>query len=66
MTEVSNKHNYVECNLLLLTADQREVYDCCCSMIDSDEGSILFLDAPGGTGKTFFNRPNFSKASIRR
>ena len=44
---------YVECNLPLLTTDQREVYDCFCSMIDSDEGGILFLDTPGGTGKTF-------------
>ena len=44
---------YVEHNLPLLTTDQREVYDCFCSMIDGDEGSMLFLDAPGGTGKTF-------------
>ena len=44
---------YVDCNLPLLTTDQREVYDCFCSMIDSDEGGMLFLDAPGGTGKTF-------------
>ena len=44
---------YVECNLPLLTTDQREVYDCFCSMIDGDEGGMLFLDAPGGTGKTF-------------
>ena len=44
---------YVEHNLPMLTADQREVYDCFCSMIDGDEGGMLFLDAPGGTGKTF-------------
>ena len=44
---------YVEHNVLLLTADQRDVYDCFCSMIDSNEGGMLFLDAPGGTGKTF-------------
>ena len=37
----------------MLTADQREVYDCFCSMIDSNEGGMLFLDAPGGTDKTF-------------
>ena len=37
----------------LLTADQREVYDTFCSMIESSEGGMLFLDAPGGTGKTF-------------
>ena len=44
---------FVEQNLPLLTADQRQVYDCFCSMIDGDEGGMLFLDAPGGTGKTF-------------
>ena len=53
MTYVSSAHNYVELNLPLLTSDQCEVYDCFCSMIDGDEGGILFLDAPGGTGKTF-------------
>ena len=47
------QRTYVELNLPLLTSDQREVYDCFCSMIDGDEGGILFLDAPGGTGKTF-------------
>ena len=44
---------FVEQNAPLLTADQRQVYDCFCSMIDGDEGGMLFLDAPGGTGKTF-------------
>ena len=44
---------YVEHNAALLTADQCDVYDCFCSMIDRNEGGVLFLDAPGGTGKTF-------------
>ena len=44
---------YVEHNVPMLTADQQEVYDCFCSMIDSNEGGMLFLDAPGGTSKTF-------------
>ena len=44
---------FVEQNVPLLTVDQRQVYDCFCSMVDSDEGGTLFLDAPGGTGKTF-------------
>ena len=44
---------FVEQNVPLLTADQRQVYDCFCSMVDGDEGGMLFLDAPGGTGKTF-------------
>ena len=44
---------FVEQNIPLLTADQREVYDCFCLMIESNEGGMLFLDAPGGTGKTY-------------
>ena len=44
---------FLEQNVPLLTADQQQVYSCFCSMIDSDEGGMLFLDAPGGTGKTF-------------
>ena len=61
MIKVSNKHTYVEHNLPLLTADQREVYDCFCSMIDSDECRMLFLDAPGGTGKTFLINQSFNQ-----
>ena len=38
---------YVNRNVPLLTADQQDVYDTFCSMIDRDEGGMLFLDAPG-------------------
>ena len=44
---------YVEQHEALLTSDQREVYNSFCSMVDRNEGGIVFLDAPGGTGKTF-------------
>ena len=44
---------YVEQHAALLTSDQREVYDYICSMVDANQRGILFLDAPGGTGKTF-------------
>ena len=54
---------YVDRNAALLTADQREVYDCFCSMVDTNEGGVLFLDVPGGTGKTFLS--NLSLAKIR-
>ena len=54
---------YVESNLPLLTTDQREVYECFSSMINSDEGGMLFLDPPGGTGKTFLI--NFILAKLR-
>ena len=34
----------------LLTADQREVGEWFCLMTDRNEGGMLLLDAPGGTG----------------
>ena len=49
----SEQQAYVEQHASLLTSDQQEVYDCFCSMVDRNKGGILFLDVPGGTGKTF-------------
>jgi len=43
----------IEHNTALLTADQCNVYDYFCSMIDRNKGGVLFLDASGGPGKTF-------------
>ena len=37
----------------LLTADQRSAYQTILQQVEGNNGSILFLDAPGGTGKTF-------------
>ena len=37
----------------LLTADQQEVYECFCFMVYRNKDGMLFLDVPGGTGKTF-------------
>ena len=44
---------YVERNSALLAVDQRNVFNSFCSLFDRIEGGILFLDAPGGTGRTF-------------
>ena len=35
------------------TDDQRVAYEGICNRLESGEGGILFLDAPGGTGKTY-------------
>ena len=43
----------MEQHVPLLTLDQQEVYDSFCSMVDSNEEGVLFLDAPSGTVKTF-------------
>lgn len=37
----------------LLNDDQRRVYRTVISSIDESSGQLFFLDAPGGTGKTF-------------
>ncbi|XP_065832001.1 ATP-dependent DNA helicase PIF2-like [Oscarella lobularis] len=36
-----------------LTEDQRRAYDAILHSIESPEASVIFLDAPGGTGKTY-------------
>lgn len=40
-------------NESLLVPDQREAYSTILSLIEAGEGGIVFIDAPGGTGKTF-------------
>ena len=44
---------HIVANEPLLIADQREAYNKVMSMIRKGHGCIYFLDAPGGTGKTF-------------
>ncbi len=44
---------FVNQNEPLLNPEQRHVYNTILDNIDSREGKVFFLDAPGGTGKTF-------------
>ncbi|XP_063915454.1 ATP-dependent DNA helicase pif1-like [Zophobas morio] len=44
---------YVETQKRLLTNDQRLAYDTIMEHVRGGNGGLLFLDAPGGTGKTF-------------
>lgn len=44
---------YVEAQKTLLTTDQRLAYDTVIEYVRGGNGGLLFLDAPGGTGKTF-------------
>ena len=53
---VGNRNIYqemVDAAVSSLTPDQRIVFEAIKLKIDSGEGGLLFLDAPGGTGKTF-------------
>lgn len=43
----------VRTNVSLLNANQKNVYDSLMKIVDDGTGGIYFLDAPGGTGKTF-------------
>ncbi|XP_045500075.1 uncharacterized protein LOC123697576 [Colias croceus] len=40
----------------MMTAEQRSVYDRVCGSVQNNLGTIWFLDAPGGTGKTFLTK----------
>ena len=42
---------FVEENIEKLTPEQKAAFDKVMSLIN--EGGIVFMDAPGGTGKTF-------------
>ena len=44
---------YVETNKALLNKDKKEAYKTIMNHVSEEQGGIFFLDAPGGTGKTF-------------
>ncbi|XP_044735689.1 uncharacterized protein LOC123297922 [Chrysoperla carnea] len=44
---------YIAHNKPLLNDNQKKVYDVIMSRINNNIGGIIYLDAPGGTGKTF-------------
>jgi len=45
--------DYLSAKEPLLNDDQRRVFNKVCGAVDSGAGGMFFLDAPGGTGKTF-------------
>jgi hypothetical protein len=47
---------YVQSNIPRLTLEQKGIYDQIMQTVNSGVGEIFFLDAPGGTGKTFLIR----------
>lgn len=44
---------YVEAQKKLLNEDQKQAYNTILQHVENKNGGIIFLDAPGGTGKTF-------------
>lgn len=51
--DVNELNNYVQTNLLKMLPEQKLAYDKIMHSIAAQQGGFYFLDAPGGTGKTF-------------
>ncbi|CAF5189161.1 unnamed protein product, partial [Rotaria magnacalcarata] len=51
--DVKELDAYITANEPLLVPDQRAAYNAILNQIEKKAGGIIFLDAPGGTGKTF-------------
>lgn len=62
--DVNQLRNFVDAQKGLLTDDQRLAYDTVMRRVTNGNGGIIFLDAPGGTGKTFLL--NLILAEIRK
>lgn len=55
---------FVNDNVPKLVPDQRHAYETIVDSVNNNMGRLFFLDAPGGTGKTFF--ANLILAKIRQ
>ena len=55
--------NFVQSNIALLTPEQKIVYATIINRVKNNEGGLIFLEAPRGTGKTFLL--NLLLATIR-
>ena len=62
---VNKLHDYVLENERLLMPDQKAAYNAILKQIDKKAGGIYFLDAPGGTGKTFVINLLLAKIRLR-
>lgn len=51
--DIVQLRNYVENTKKKLNDDQQNAYRTIMNRVENDIGGIIFLDAPGGTGKTF-------------
>lgn len=62
--DMEQLEQYVNLNKPLLTDEQKIIYDGIMEKISNSSGGIFFIDAPGGTGKTFII--NLILAEIRK
>ncbi len=62
--DTDKMNEYVQLNEPLLNADQLPIYNEVLQRLDDRKGGIIFINAPGGTGKTFLI--NLLLARIRK
>jgi len=53
MYDLNTLKELIQKNLPLLNEQQKYVFDTLMKVTNDETGGIYFLDAPGGTGKTF-------------
>jgi len=51
--DVQEQNDYVSANMPLLNNEQRIIFSAVMDSVDSNQGQLFSVDAPGGTGKTF-------------
>ena len=61
---INDLPNFINTNEPLLLDDQREALNAVLNTVDSEQGAVFFIDAPGGTGKTFLT--NLLLAKVRQ
>lgn len=58
---IAEQMTYVKTHQHLLNDEQSIIYNFICSCLNTDSSSLIFIDAPGGTGKTFLIKLLLSK-----
>ncbi len=64
--DVSEMTDLVTKSEPVLVADQRAAYRFILQRVEANSGGIIFLDAPGGTGKTFVLNLILAKVRLER
>ncbi|XP_055915855.1 uncharacterized protein LOC129948797 [Eupeodes corollae] len=62
--DVNELSEFVNSNVPKLVADQKIAYDAIIESVENNSGQLFFLDAPGGTGKTFLANLVLSKVRL--
>ena len=58
---IAEEADYLHSHEHLLNEEQATIYQFICDCLDTGSSSLVFIDAPGGTGKTFLIKLILSK-----